>query len=192
MWGDFVKLAIVWAALLLLFGLFSHHETLYATHVELAPAPVENATAPAAPAATMPLATSTGTFSVSSPLDQLDVSVEGPEEMGPISAALVDVGQNRSTTLEFHDQQGRTDIFRTGRVAAGTYLVRLQPEQGGESAAMPATVEVKVRRNSGGTGWLWLSLALLLIPPLVTLARSTTFESQRWAQSDPVGGSGDE
>lgn len=180
MWNDFFKLAIVWAALLMIFSIFSHNETLYSGHLSLAGFSYGE------PAS----AASSGVFEVREAVDRLNVEVSGPEDLGPLSATLVDASNNHTASLKVHDQSGQTDIFRSGPVAPGHYTVRLELAPGvSTSSTFGFPIDLKVRRESGGTGWLWLSLVLLLIPPLVTLARSTTFESQRWAQSDPTGGS---
>jgi hypothetical protein len=46
-----------------------------------------------------------------------------------------------------------------------------------------------VRREAKGAGWIWFALIFLLIPPVVTTLKASSFESQRWSGSDYGGGS---
>ena len=69
----------------------------------------------------------------------------------------------------------------------GTWAVRLEPEAQEEKRA--GSYEVKVRREAKGAGWVWLSLIFLLIPPVVTTLKASSFESHRWSESDYGGGS---
>ena len=41
-----------------------------------------------------------------------------------------------------------------------------------------------MRRDVAHTGWLWLALILLAIPPILTTLRAGSFETQRWQDSD--------
>ena len=53
---------------------------------------------------------------------------------------------------------------------------------------------IRIRRDVPGTGYFWVILFLLLIPPAMASYHKFGFERQRWAQSDyaPVGSSSDD
>jgi uncharacterized protein DUF4178 len=69
-------------------------------------------------------------------------------------------------------------------VPAGTYLLVVEPE-GPQHIAW----RVRVTRDVPRPLWLWLALALLVVPPAWMWLRHLSFESRRWSESDHAGGS---
>jgi hypothetical protein len=68
-------------------------------------------------------------------------------------------------------------------VPAGRYYLRVEPE-GDLVSRLPVSYSLQVRRDTP-VGWLYGgALALLALPPLFITWRRSTFERQRWAESD--------
>jgi hypothetical protein len=93
-------------------------------------------------------------------------------------------------------------------VPAGKYYLRVEPEmEGSEQPPVtpsaprpraPATnaksvyYEIVIRHDVATYGWFWLAALFLLIPPIFTTIRATSFETRRWSSSDypPTPGGG--
>ena len=181
MWSDFLKLALVWLGVLLLFNFISTGKQFLTETVRMTPA--EGTAAPA---------TFTGSFDVKDSESGLVVEVKASDSDAPaLQASLVDRSSSRTIPLALVEQgqksSGWRDLYRSGALTPGTWAVRLEPEAQEEKRA--GSYEVKVRREAKGAGWVWLSLIFLLIPPVVTTLKASSFESQRWSESDYGGGS---
>jgi len=86
--------------------------------------------------------------------------------------------------------EGRAkDSVTLPRVPAGRYYLRIEPEMDAQASATAASgmsmyYDVTVRRDVP-TSWLfWLALPFLIIPPVITSFRAIGFETARWAESD--------
>jgi hypothetical protein len=181
LWGDFLKLALVWLGVLLLFHFISTGKQFLSESVRMTPA--EGAAAPA---------TFTGAFETKDVENGLTVEVKASDSDAPaLQASLVDRSSSRTIPLVLVDQgqksSGWRDLYRCGELTPGAWSVRLEPEV--NEAKRSGSYEIKVRREAKGAGWVWLSLIFLLIPPVVTTMRASSFESQRWSDSDYGGGS---
>jgi hypothetical protein len=77
---------------------------------------------------------------------------------------------------------GRNDSAIVPSVAPGRYYLRVEPEMDKSAHSMLYTLEVK--RSVPSMGLFLIAGALLLIPPVFSTWRSTSFEGKRWAQSD--------
>jgi hypothetical protein len=181
MWSDFLKLALVWLGVLLLFHFVSTGKQFLSETVRMTP--VEGTATPAV---------FTGAFDVKGSESGLTVEVKASDSDAPaLQAALVDRSSSRTIPLALVDQGQKTsgwlDRYRSGMLTPGTWAVRLEPEA--QEEKRPGSYEIKVRREAKGAGWVWFSLIFLLIPPVVTTFKASTFESQRWGDSDYAGGS---
>ena len=103
-----------------------------------------------------------------------------------VEFALIDRSTGRPVALESSGHQqsafGWSREFTSGRLAAGTYALRLDPEGG--ALNHKTDYDITVRRDVAHTGWLWFALLLLAIPPILTTLRAGSFETQRWQDSD--------
>ncbi len=181
LWGDFLKLAVVWLGVLLLFNVISTGRQFLSETVRMTPA--EGVAAPAA---------FTGSFDVKDTESALTVEVKATDSDAPaLQASLVDRSTSRTVPLGLVEQgqksSGWRDEYRSGKLAPGTWAVRLEPEVNEEKR--PGAYEIKVRREAKGAGWVWFALILLLIPPIVATLQASGFESRRWSESDYGGGS---
>ena len=181
MWGDFLKLALVWLGLLFVFNFISTGKQYLSESVTMTPAE-PGAAAPAA---------FTGNFDLKKEESGLTVEVKASDSDAPaLQASLVDRSSSRTVPLALADQgqksSGWTDLYRSGSVQPGAWAVRLEPEPNEEKRA--GSYEIKVRREGRGAGWVWFSLIFLLIPPIVTSLRASSFETRRWNESDYGGG----
>jgi hypothetical protein len=75
------------------------------------------------------------------------------------------------------------------RVPAGRYYLRIEPDMDTQTpsrltAGRSMAYEVIVRRDVPSLWLLFLVLPLLIVPPIVTSARSAAFEGRRWMESD--------
>jgi hypothetical protein len=81
----------------------------------------------------------------------------------------------------------RDDRVRIGRVAPGRYFLRVAVD-GDESRVVadvqPYPVTLTVRRDVPSLGPYLLALLALVLPALVPVLRSSSFEGRRWAESD--------
>jgi hypothetical protein len=67
-------------------------------------------------------------------------------------------------------------------VPSGKYYLRVEPEM--DRGATPMSYQLVVRRDVPNHIFFWIALALLLIPPIVKTVRRSSFEAQRWRESD--------
>jgi len=85
----------------------------------------------------------------------------------------------------------KDDTLRFGPTPAGTYILSIDAE-GAPELTRPVISKLEIRRNvPGWINWILLQL-LLLIFPLVSRARVSSFESRRWAESDHAPGESEE
>lgn len=75
------------------------------------------------------------------------------------------------------------------RVPPGRYYLRVEPEMDAQASSrstsgMNMSYEIVVKRDVPHTWLLLLALPLLFIPPAIVSARSVSFESRRWSESD--------
>lgn len=84
------------------------------------------------------------------------------------------------------------DRVRIGQVPPGRYFLRVAVEGDQARAAEPElrNLWVTVRRDVPGVAPYLLALVALVLPALVPMLRSATFEGNRWAQSDHAPQSG--
>jgi hypothetical protein len=180
LWGDFFKLALAWLAVLLLFNFISTGKQYLSETVQLTP--TADAAAPAI---------FTGNFEVKSEESGLALEVKASDSDAPaLQASFVDRSSSRTVPAALVEQgqksQGWRDRYRSGTLQPGTWAVRLEPEAQEEKRS--GVYEIKVRREAKGAGWVWFALIFLLIPPVLTSLRASSFESQRWSESDYGGG----
>jgi len=180
LWSDFLKLALVWLGVLLIFHFISTGKEYLADTVQIIPA--ADGTVPA---------TFTNNFDVKQEESGLTLEVKATDSDAPaLQAEFVDRNASRSLPASLVDQgqksAGWRDLYRTGAIQPGTWAVRLEPETQEEKRAGAYTI--KVRREGRGAGWVWVALLFLLIPPVVTSVRASQFETQRWSGSDYGGG----
>ncbi len=181
LWGDFVKLALFWFGILVLFNLFSTGKQFLSERVGLIP--VVTVAAPA---------TFTSSFDIKSGEPGLMVEVKTSDSDAPaLQASLVERSTSRTVPLALVEQgpksSGWRDVYRSGTLTPGSWAVRVEPEP--QEEKRPGSYDIKVRREAKGAGWIWLALVFLLIPPIVTTVRASSFESKRWSESDYGGGS---
>ena len=182
-WSDFLKLALVWLGVLLLFHFISTGKQYLSETERIAPG--DTLAAPA---------TFSSTFDVKeAESGGLTLEVKSSDSDAPaLQASLVDHSSSNTIPLSLVDQgqksSGWRDLYRCGALPPGAWSVRLEPDA--QEARRPGTYEIKVRREAKGAGWVWFALIFLLIPPVVTSIRASSFETQRWSESDYAGGSG--
>jgi hypothetical protein len=181
LWRDFLVLSLVWLGVLLLFNLVSTGKQFLSEHVQMSP--VEGAAAPA---------TFTGAFEIKDAEKNRTVEVKANDSDAPaLQAAFVDRASSRTIPLALIEQgqksSGWRDRYVSGTLPPGAWSVRLEPET--QELKLPGSYQIKVSREAKGAGWIWLALIFLLIPPVVTTLRASSFESQRWSESDYGGGS---
>ena len=75
-----------------------------------------------------------------------------------------------------------------GRVPAGRYVLRLEPEV--EPGKAPPYYDIRLRSGVPRLAHLVLVLLLLLLGPIALGISKARFESRRWAESDYAGGAG--
>jgi hypothetical protein len=180
LWSDFLILGLVWLGVLLLFNFVSTGRQFLSEHVQMSP--VEGAAAPA---------TFTSAFDVKEAENGLTVEVKANDSDAPaLQAAFVDRSSSRTIPLALIEQgpksSGWRDRYRSGTLPPGSWSVRLEPEA--QELKLSGSYEIKVRREAKGAGWIWFALIFLLIPPVVTTLKASSFESQRWSESDYGGG----
>lgn len=85
------------------------------------------------------------------------------------------------------------ESVRIASVPAGRYFLRVQAE-GGEAGRAFTAYKMRVRRDVPSYGFYGIAVLALLLPAVLSIVPSTSFESRRWAESDhaPTGGSHDE
>jgi hypothetical protein len=67
-------------------------------------------------------------------------------------------------------------------VPSGKYYLRVEPEM--DRGAVPVNYEIVVRRDVPNNTFFLITAGLLLIPPIVKTVRRSSFEAQRWRESD--------
>jgi hypothetical protein len=82
----------------------------------------------------------------------------------------------------------RTRTNYIGRVPAGRYVLRLEPEL--EAGKAPPYYDVRLRSGVPRLAHLVLVLLLLLLGPIALGISKARFEGRRWAESDYAGGGG--
>lgn len=78
-----------------------------------------------------------------------------------------------------------------GRVPAGEYTLRIDPQWGSTGGTVPRSYEIKIRSRVPRLYQLMLALVAIFAWPLVATARHSSFESARWAESDHAGSTDD-
>lgn len=82
----------------------------------------------------------------------------------------------------------RSRTVYVGRVPAGRYVLRLEPEL--ERGSAPAFYDIRLRSGVPRLAHLIVVLVLLLLGPIALGISKARFESRRWAESDYAGGGG--
>ena len=87
----------------------------------------------------------------------------------------------------------KRESVRIASVPAGRYFLRVQAE-GGEAGRASTAYTMRVRRDVPSYGFYGIAVLALLLPAVLSILPSTSFESRRWAESDhaPTGSSNDE
>ena len=87
----------------------------------------------------------------------------------------------------------KRETVRIASVPAGRYFLRVQAE-GGEPGRASATYTMRIRRDVPHYGFYGIAVLALLLPAVLSLFPSASFESRRWAESDhaPTLSSGDD
>ena len=76
----------------------------------------------------------------------------------------------------------RGDKVTLPPVPPGRYYLRVEPE--GQAGAAPVSYEITIRHDVPQTGLLWVSIFLLIVPPVWVTIRAWSFEHQRNQESD--------
>lgn len=79
----------------------------------------------------------------------------------------------------------REDTEYLSRVPSGRYTLRLTPYF---NTSLAATYQLRMTADTPRFLWLFLGVLLLLIPPFFNLARSSSFETARWNESNLASG----
>jgi ribosomal protein S27E len=82
----------------------------------------------------------------------------------------------------------RSRTVYVGRVPAGRYVLRLEPEL--ERGKAPPYYDIRLRSGVPRFAHLMAVLVLLLLGPIALAISKARFEGRRWAESDYGGGSG--
>lgn len=82
----------------------------------------------------------------------------------------------------------RSRTVYVGRVPAGRYVLRLEPEL--ERGKAPPYYDIRLRSGVPRFAHLMVVLVLLLLGPVALAISKARFEGRRWAESDYGGGSG--
>ncbi len=80
----------------------------------------------------------------------------------------------------------RSRTVYVGRVPAGRYVLRLEPEL--ERGKAPSHYDIRLRSGVPRLAHLVLVLLLLLLGPIALAISKARFEGRRWAESDYAGG----
>jgi hypothetical protein len=67
-------------------------------------------------------------------------------------------------------------------VPSGKYYLRVEPEM--DRGAAPVNYQLAIRRDVPNNTFFLIAAGLLLIPPIVKTIRRSSFEAQRWRESD--------
>ncbi len=87
---------------------------------------------------------------------------------------------------ESWSEGSRSRTVYVGRVPAGRYVLRLEPEL--EQGKAPPYYDIRLRSGVPRLAHLVLVLFLLLVGPVVLAISKARFEGRRWAESDYAGG----
>ena len=90
---------------------------------------------------------------------------------------------------ESWSEGSRSRTVYVGRVPAGRYVLRLEPEL--EPGKAPPYYDVRLRSGVPRFAHLMAVLVLLLLGPVGLAISKARFEGRRWAESDYAGGSGE-
>lgn len=78
-----------------------------------------------------------------------------------------------------------SDHAKIGPVPGGRYFLRIEPQAGAQAGPAPRVrYEVTVRRDVPSLAFFLIGLLALAAPPILGVVRATSFETQRWAESD--------
>ena len=77
----------------------------------------------------------------------------------------------------------KRESMRIASVPPGRYFLRVQTE-GGEPGRASASYTVRVRRDAPHYGFYGIAVLALLLPAVLSVLPSASFEGQRWAESD--------
>ena len=86
----------------------------------------------------------------------------------------------------YHDSDGsegsRSNSVIVPSVPSGQYYLRVEPEMAPGSPFV--RYDLELRRNVPNYGFFGVAALLLLIPPVFTTFRRSSFEAARWRESD--------
>jgi hypothetical protein len=181
----FVTLAV---AVQLLFAIFSQHRLVFERGFEYRPGAATNAVV-------------TDPFPLTGRRSNVALEIETSLLNNWAYFNLALINQGTGTALRF----GREVSFYRGRdsdgdwtegsaadrvvlpsVMSGTYYLLIEPEP----RPQPMRYVVRVRRDVPQTGYLWIALVVLAIPPVIFWYRRHAFEYRRWQESDHPKGRG--
>jgi hypothetical protein len=121
-----------------------------------------------------------------SPVDNAWLGVEG----ALVSEQTGTVEQFEIQSSNFHgvddgeswSEGSRRNTVYLSSVPPGTYMLRVAPAWDGPAPPVPG---FNLELRSGVTRWLyiWLAFFAIVIPPLLKLFQSMSFEGRRWAES---------
>jgi hypothetical protein len=121
-----------------------------------------------------------------SPVDNAWLGVEG----ALVSEQTGTVEQFEIQSSHFHgvddgeswSEGSRRNTVYLSSVPPGTYMLRVAPAWDGPAPPVPG---FNLELRSGVTRWLyiWLAFFAIVIPPLLKLFQSMSFEGRRWAES---------
>ena len=174
-WSDCWKMLLVWLVVLIVFSMRSHSAKVYETTMTLAAGTPGEASR------------MSGEFEWKVPANvEVEIRADS-EDAAPLDVAMIDEASGHAVVLDggSHDEiesGGWRDHMVATKVEPGKYTLRLEPDPG--APARESAYQIQVKQTSGGVGWLWLALPLLLIPPIITSVRAGTFETKRWQESD--------
>ncbi len=77
----------------------------------------------------------------------------------------------------------KRETVRIASVPAGRYFLRVQAE-GGEPAKATASYTLRIRRDAPHYAFYGIAVLALLLPVVLSVFPSVSFESRRWAESD--------
>lgn len=85
-----------------------------------------------------------------------------------------------------YDEGSNSTTTHLGKVEAGSYSMRFLPEwgTGPGSTGFPPRASIHVSSGKRSAGLLIVCMLLLLLPALLRVARSLSFESRRWRDSN--------
>ncbi len=75
------------------------------------------------------------------------------------------------------------DDVTLSSIPSGRYFLRVEPEMD-PNASREVNYTLRVRRDVPTYSFIWIGALLLLLPPIFTWFRSSSFETARWNESD--------